>query len=146
MSKFVISEECIKLLALRMTQYPWNSSQFQKGWWPLAYSKTHIFGYREHSWKYPHHKHGCKPCSLSHVHIWTYFVCRNSSCKRFSCRLGSTVTGSPTALQDWKHPLPWLLENNLKEVLKCWSAVCVLPQAFTTVTVTLSAEWPCPIS
>jgi len=37
LNKIFISEVCIKLIALHINQYTRSSSQFQKGWWPLAY-------------------------------------------------------------------------------------------------------------
>jgi len=38
LSKIFISEVRIKLVALRVNRYTRSSSQFQKGWWPLAYT------------------------------------------------------------------------------------------------------------
>ena len=38
LSKLFISEECIKLVALRNNVYPRSSPQFKKGWWHLLYS------------------------------------------------------------------------------------------------------------
>jgi len=37
LSKFCMSEACIKLVALRINRCTRSSSQFQKGWWPLVW-------------------------------------------------------------------------------------------------------------
>jgi len=37
LSKILISEVCIKLVAPRINRYARSSSRFQKGWWPLYY-------------------------------------------------------------------------------------------------------------
>jgi len=39
LNKIFISEVCLKLVALHINQYTRSGSQFQKGWWPLVWTK-----------------------------------------------------------------------------------------------------------
>jgi len=40
LSKILISEACIKPVALGINRYTRSSSHFRKGWWPLLYKKV----------------------------------------------------------------------------------------------------------
>ena len=43
LSKLIVSEVCIKLVALRINWYPRSSSEFHKGWWPVVWGAGTVF-------------------------------------------------------------------------------------------------------